>query len=56
MTPTDRRRAATLLEERAAMLWMNYKTYRYGQAWDTRQAQRQYYELKRLAKRLRGTP
>ena len=56
MTAADRRRAARLLEERASLLWMKYKTYRYGQAWDTPQAQRQYYELRRLAKQLRGEP
>ncbi len=39
MTRAERHRAATLLEERADLLWIKYKTYRYGQAWDTTQAQ-----------------
>lgn len=53
MTPTEKRRAAVLLEEHASLLWVRYKTYRYGQPWDTPQARQQYYEHRRLAMRLR---
>ena len=50
---SDLRRAATLLDERADFLYCIHRTHRYGQPWDSPQARRQFYENRRLAKKLR---